>query len=197
MVRKALRPGQSGAAALLATAVALGACAHAEPSAPTNPPAPSVPSTTPADPSAFGDWLKTFKDEAVAAGVSRDVVNREFASVAMVQRVFELNDNQPEFSRAIWDYVDGAVSATRVETGKTKYAMNSALLAEIEKRYGVDPHIIAAIWGLESSYGAIMGDYDALSALATLGWTGRRTAYGRAQAVGALKINESGYATRA
>ncbi len=144
----------------------------------------------------FRDWLDGFRAEALAAGVSAAVIDDAFATAQLNQRVFELNDNQPEFARAIWDYLDGAVSQTRVENGRAKYAEHRALLNAIGAQYGVDPSIIVAIWGLESSYGAIMGDYDAIGALATLAWTGRRTGYGRNQLIGALKIIQNGYAAR-
>lgn len=172
----ALNFGRSVLAGLLATALAAGGAA-AEPD--------------------FDDWLKGFRAEAAAAGINREVIDTAFAGVKVNQRVFELNDNQPEFSRAIWDYLDGAVSADRINRGRARFAENRALLSRIEQAYGVDAPVIAAIWGLETSYGAIMGDHDAIAALATLGWKGRRTGYGRAQLIGALKIIQNGYASRA
>ena len=145
---------------------------------------------------AFEDWLQGFRAEALSAGVSAEVIDEAFETISLNPRVFELNDNQPEFSRSIWDYLDGAVSDTRVQNGLVKYAENRSLLNTIEKNYNVDASIVVAIWGLESSYGAIMGDHDALGALATLAWQGRRTGYGRSQLIGALKIIQNGYATR-
>ncbi len=150
-----------------------------------------------ADEPGFEDWLNGFRAEAAAAGVRADVFDAAFDGVAVNQRVFELNDNQPEFARSVWDYVDVAVSEKRVGDGRTHIAENQALLARIEAEFGVDQEIIAAIWGLESSYGAMMGDHDVIGALATLGWKGRRTGYGRAQLIGALKIIQNGYAGRA
>lgn len=149
-----------------------------------------------ADEPSFEDWLKGFRAEAAAAGVRDDVVDAAFEGVMMNQRVFELNDNQPEFARNVWDYIDGAVSPTRIADGSARLAETGALLDRIEAEFGVDKEIIAAIWGLESSYGKMMGDYDVFSALATLGWKGRRTGYGREQLIGALKILQNGYATR-
>ncbi len=145
----------------------------------------------------FENWLAGFKAEAAAAGVSLQILESAFVNVSVNQRVFERNDNQPEFARAIWDYLDSAVSDARVNNGRTRFSENQSLLRSIEIEYGVDASIIAAIWGLESSYGAILGDYDAIGALATLAWRGRRTAYGRQQLIGALKILQNGYATRA
>jgi len=144
----------------------------------------------------FQSWLEGFRAEAAAAGIRADIIDQAFAGVSVNTRVYELNDNQPEFSRAIWDYLDGAVSDKRIETGRTMMAEHKTLLSSIENAYGVDREIIVAIWGLESSYGQIMGDYDVIGSLATLAFEGRRTGFGRAQLIGALKIMQNGYAAR-
>ncbi|MGF1544675.1 MAG: lytic murein transglycosylase [Parvularculaceae bacterium] len=151
---------------------------------------------TAGDRTSFRGWLDGFKAEARAAGVRDDVMADAFATVDLNARVLELNENQPEFSKAIWEYIDGAVSQTRVDNGRSRQLENAPLLQRIEAEYGGDAEIIVAIWGLESSYGAILGDYDSISALATLAWRGRRTAYGREQLIGALKIIQKGYAPR-
>ncbi len=153
-------------------------------------------STAQAEPADFERWLSSFRAEAAAAGISAETLDAGLTGLSINERVYELNDNQPEFSRAIWDYLDSAVSATRIQNGQTKYLENRNLLTLIEEAYGVDAEIISAIWGLESSYGAIMGDYDAIQALATLAFEGRRTGYGRSQLIGALKIIQHGYAGR-
>ena len=152
-------------------------------------------SATP-DTVSFNDWLQGFRAEAQAAGIRAEIIDDAFSTVKLNERVFELNDNQPEFSRNIWDYLDSAVSETRVQNGLTKQAENRTLLTTIEQTYNVDASIVVAIWGLESSYGAIMGSHDALGALATLAWQGRRTGYGRSQLIGALQIIQNGYAKR-
>ena len=144
----------------------------------------------------FETWLNSFRAEASAAGISASVMDEAFDGVTLNQRVFELNDNQPEFTRAIWDYLDTAVSERKVADGRAALADNRIALSLIESAYGVDAETIVAIWGLESAYGKILGDYDAIQALATLGFEGRRTAYGRSQLIGALKIIQNGYAGR-
>ena len=149
-----------------------------------------------AQPTDFQAWLEGFRAEAAAAGISADVLDENLANLTINERVYELNDNQPEFSRGIWDYLDSAISETRVADGRASFAENRIALTLIEEAYGVDAEIIAAIWGLESSYGKIMGDYDVIQALATLAYEGRRTGYGRSQLIGALKILQNGYATR-
>ncbi len=144
----------------------------------------------------FITWLEGFRAEATAAGVSAEVFDAAFEGVTVNQRVYELNDNQPEFSRAIWSYLDSALSEVRITSGRAKMAEQASLLSLIEQAYGVDEEIIVAIWGLESSYGAILGNYDTIQALATLAFEGRRTSFGRTQLIGALKIIQNGYAHR-
>ncbi len=150
----------------------------------------------PASAEDFNDWLDGFRAEAAAAGIRGEVIDEAFRDLRVNPRVIELNDNQPEFARAIWDYIDSALSEKRIADGGVKLAENRALLDAVEADYGVDAETIVAIWGLESAYGAQMGDYDVIEALATLAWQGRRTAYGRAQLIGALKILQNGYAPR-
>lgn len=144
----------------------------------------------------FEAWLDSFRAEAAAAGIREDIIDQAFAGLTINTRVFELNDNQPEFSRSIWDYLDSAVSQTRITNGRAKLAENRNLLSLIEQAYGVDAEILVAIWGLETSYGSFMGNHDAIQALATLAFEGRRTGYGRSQLIGALKIIQNGYANR-
>ncbi|MEM8771523.1 MAG: lytic murein transglycosylase [Pseudomonadota bacterium] len=144
----------------------------------------------------FQSWLEGFRAEARAAGVSDAVINEAFDGLTPNERVFELNDNQPEFSKMIWDYLDTAVSERRIENGRAALAENRIILSLIEEAYGVDAETIVAIWGLESAYGANLGGHDAIQALATLAYDGRRTGYGRTQLIGALKIIENGFAAR-
>ena len=149
-----------------------------------------------AEPISFDHWLKGFRAEAAAAGIRADIIDTALTGIVVNERVFELNDNQPEFTRGIWDYLDSAVSKTRISNGREQLASNLTLLSTVEEKYGVDREIIVAIWGLESAYGSVMGSYDAIQALATLAYTGRRTGYGRSQLIGAMKILQNGYASR-
>ena len=187
----------------LAALVGTGACAsegHAQ-AAPSLAPEPGLQATsgattgTPAAPT-FADWLEGFKAEARAAGIRDDILETAFVGVAPHPRVYELQDNQPEFAKGIWTYLDSAVSDTRVANGRAKFAENRILLELVGDAYGVDPAIIAAIWGLESAYGAVMGDYDTIRVLSSIAYKGRRTAFGRSQLMGALNIIQNGYADR-
>lgn len=157
--------------------------------------------TTPAADSSLGDptfeeWKAQFRTTALQAGISSATLDAAFAGIKPVPRVFELQDNQPEFAKGPWAYLDSALSERRVASGREKFAEHRIALQLIGEAYGVDPAIITAIWGLETSYGAVMGSFDTIEVLANFAWKGRRTAFGRSQLLGALKIIENGHAPR-
>jgi membrane-bound lytic murein transglycosylase B len=107
-------------------------------------------------------------------------------------RIMDLLDNQPEFTKSFWDYLDLLVSDERVEQGKAilqKYAKN---FDAVERAYGVDRYTLTAFWGVETLYGTKIGDRPVLRSLATLSCVGRRQAYFRGEFLAALEIVQQG-----
>lgn len=145
-------------------------------------------------PADFATWLAEFRDRAAAAGVSADTLDTALPTVMWLPEVIDRDRNQFEFTRTVWDYLDRAVSEDRIALGRRALADHAALLTEIEARYGVDRHVLVAIWGLESSYGAVRGDVPTLSALATLAHDGRRGPFFEAQLIAALGFLDRGEA---
>lgn len=140
----------------------------------------------------FSDWLAALKVEARAAGISDATLEAAFAGVEPNPRVQELDNSQPEFTRQIWDYLDSAVSDTRVARGRELLAQYAEPLSVIAARYGVQPQYVVAIWGIESNFGANFGDFSVIRSLASLAYEGRRTAFFRRHLLAALEILESG-----
>ena len=140
----------------------------------------------------FASWRADFREEALRAGISPATFDHAFEGVEVNARVLELDAFQPEFTRPIWEYLDTAASDTRIENGRAQLAENEELLDAIEEQYGVDRHVVVAIWGLESSYGAIRGNIYIIEALATLAFDGRRAAWAREQLLAALRILDQG-----
>ena len=140
----------------------------------------------------FADWRAAFRGRAMAAGISGATFDSAFAGVQVNDRVQELDQSQPEFTRAIWDYLDSAVSDSRVATGREKAAAEATTLAAIERTYGVEKEVVLAIWGLESAYGFNMGSIPVVESLATLAYEGRRRAFAEEQLIEALKIIQAG-----
>jgi len=140
----------------------------------------------------FQSWVQSFKSRAVANGIRADVYDRAFEGVRLNMSVIESSNYQPEFTRQLWEYLDSAVSDTRVNTGKDKLFSERRTLTELEKDYGVDASVIVAIWGIESAYGSNMGNINIVEALATLAYEGRRKSFGEQQLLAALKIIQRG-----
>jgi len=168
--------------------VAVLACGSAQAQVP-NPPEPGREAARISD---FSLWVRGFKPQAVAGGVRPEVYDQAMAYAHLDQSVLDAASNQPEFSKPVWEYLDRAVSPTRISTGQQKISENRQLLSAIQTRYGVDYHVLVAIWGLESAYGGYMGNHNVLAALATLGYEGRRQSFGREQLIAALKIIQNG-----
>lgn len=149
-----------------------------------------------ADPG-FRRWVDEFWATARAGGVSRATYERAFAGVTPDPEVLEKAGHQAEFVRPIWDYVAGAVSEKRIAAGRALLAQHAADLGRIERAYGVDRHILVAIWGMESSYGEVLGNpkivRPVVRSLATLAYAdAKRARFARQQLVAALKLVERG-----
>lgn len=174
---------------LAATGLAGAALAQPQPGVRMSQPVPDDP---PDRSDAFSTWVDSFKSEARTKGIGERTLERAFRGVRLNHRVIELNENQPEFSRAIWDYMDGAVSQDRIARGRSLRRQYRKSLGRAERTYGVPDSIIAAIWGLESNFGQNLGGFRVVEALATLAFEGRRSAFGREQLMAALQILEEG-----
>ena len=129
---------------------------------------------------------------AKVAGVTRATFDRALHGFTPDPEVVEAANFQPEYVKPIGEYIDRAVSDKRVETGKQKLIENQALLGSLETRYGVDRHIILAIWGVESNYGVQPGDKNVIRSLATLICTGTKAKFAKPQLISALKILQRG-----
>ncbi|PLX35954.1 MAG: lytic murein transglycosylase [Hyphomicrobiales bacterium] len=145
----------------------------------------------------FDRWVRDFWPKARAAGISSATYKAAFAGVTPDPEVLEKARYQPEFVKPIWEYMDSAVSETRVTTGREKLREWKGWLDRIEAKYGVDRHVVVAIWGMESSYGAVLDNpgvlRNVIRSLSTLAYAGgRRSRYGRQQLVAALKIVQRG-----
>lgn len=147
---------------------------------------------TEADHAEFAAWLKDFRKQARATGISKKTLDAALTDISPNPKVLHLNNFQPEHSKPVWEYLDGAISEARVTKGKALLAQHGALLAEIETEYGVPPRYLVAIWGMETSFGAFTGGFNAIEALATLGYKGKRADFGRTQLMAALQIVENG-----
>ncbi len=140
----------------------------------------------------FPVWLAGLRVEALSQGISPATFDRAFAGVEPDEEVLANERSQPEFTRAVWDYLASAVSETRIETGRQMLARHRPTLALVEQRYGVPGPYVVAIWGIESNFGGNTGGFNVIEALATLAWGSERPDFFRRHLLDALQILEAG-----
>jgi len=141
----------------------------------------------------FNSWLTGVRQEAIGQGLRAQSVDLALRGVHPIDRVLELDRKQPESTLTFEQYVDRVVSQQRIAAGRDKLAENRALLDEVGRRYGVQPRFIVALWGIETDFGRVTGDFPIISALATLAYDGRRSAFFRKELIAAIRIVDQGY----
>ena len=165
---------------------------------PVTPAAPAVISAPAADnldiqpAQSFSEWQANFRVQALKAGISPLVFDNAFKDITPDMGVIKADRSQPEFSRPVWEYLDGALSPLRVRNGQRLLEQNAQLLSRIEQRYGVDRQALVSVWGMESNFGTFQGNKSVIRSLATLAYEGRRPEFAQSQLIAALKIIQEG-----
>ncbi len=140
----------------------------------------------------FQGCLQRLWPLAARRGISRNVYAAYTATLTPDLRIMDLLDAQPEFTKSIWDYLDQLVNNERIAQGRALLEKYRATFDAVERAYGVDRYIIAAIWGVETNYGTLGGDRSVIRSTATLACIGRRQNYFRQEFLSALEIVQRG-----
>ena len=144
----------------------------------------------------FRRFIEGLWPEARARGVSRATFDDAFRDVLPDAKIIALTKKQSEFVRPIWEYVNGAISAQRLQRGAQVAAEWNDALSAAERTYGVPRSVILGIWGMETSYGSFTGNIYVVRALATLTFTGYRAEFFREELLTALQILEQDHINR-
>ena len=126
----------------------------------------------------FDEWIAALRVEAIALGISAATL-AALDRIEPVARVLELDNSQPEFIQTFTRYLGLRVTEAQIERGQSLLRQHAALLEEVQERYGVKPHYIAAFWAIESNFGRNTGGFSGLQALATLAEYPRRDGFFR------------------
>jgi lytic murein transglycosylase len=135
-------------------------------------------------------------------GVRESTIQANVPNLRINERVIELERTEPVAQTsggvigALAPYLRAHVTASLISRGRANYDNNYAALRRLEARFGVDPAVLMAIWGLETSYGTVTGNTDLLQALASLGYYGRRRELFESEFVAALKLMDEGVPRR-
>ncbi|MES2907370.1 MAG: lytic murein transglycosylase [Pseudomonadota bacterium] len=152
-----------------------------------------------AEAAGFQDWLQHFKTRATARGIAEDLYLQLMRFITQDPSVYKDVRDQPEIKEDVAQYLNRRVSDWRIREGRAKAQQYATLLQNVERTYGVHSAIVASIWGMESSYGALVDNpkymKPVLNSLATLAYgEPRRRLYWEKEFLNALVIVARGWA---
>jgi lytic murein transglycosylase len=140
---------------------------------------------------AFEAWKKSFAVEAKANGVKPKAISA-LMSTSYSNGTIRADRGQHSFKLSLNAFMAKRGAAGIIARGRSLKNANAALFAKLEQRYGVPPGPLLAIWGMETGFGGFTGNQNTLSAVATLAYDCRRTAFFTEQLYAALKLVEHG-----
>lgn len=144
----------------------------------------------------FQSFVEGLWPQAKARGVSRTTFNEAFRGVEPDSKIIALTRKQSEFVRPIWDYIEGSVSAQRLQRGQQMAAEWTRTLDLVERTYGVPRSVVLGVWGMETNFGSFTGSIYVVRALATLAYTRYRGDFFRQELLTALEILENDHIDR-
>lgn len=156
----------------------------------------SVTSEAPAaikDEAGFAQYAALLREEAQQRGYSKALIENVFSTLSFHPRAVVADKGQPEFVETLDTYLPKRVNQARIDMARKMYREHRTELAEVEKKYGVPARFIVSLWGLESAFGRITGNFSVPSALATMAYEGRREAFFKSEFFLALDILAEGH----
>jgi lytic murein transglycosylase len=147
---------------------------------------------TPAAAASFEACVKGIRADVLKAGIRADIVNAAFRNIAFDEKAVRFSRTQPEYRLAIWDYMAFLVDDVRIADGKKMMQIHQKTLRDVEKAYGVNRYVLAALWGVESDYGQEKGQFFLPHALPNVACGGKKPALFTAELIQALRIVQAG-----
>jgi len=150
-------------------------------------------SEQPSDERSFGRWKLTLKADMLAQGADTKLVEEIIESLTFIPKVIKLDRHQPEGRMTHEEYLTKVIPPWKVERARKEFKNNQDKLKVAERTTGVPAHYIVSLWGKETNFGTITGNYSVPSALATLAYDGRRAKFFRKELMAAVKILAEGH----
>jgi lytic murein transglycosylase len=140
----------------------------------------------------FDRFLAELKQQAVAAGVSQRALAAASPYLTYDQSIVNRDRGQRVFGQVFTEFSRNRASDGAAKNAQARIRMHAAAFDRAEKEFGVPPAVIAAFWGLESSFGAELGKLHTLPSLVSLAYDCRRSEMFQKETIAALKIIERG-----
>jgi lytic murein transglycosylase len=140
----------------------------------------------------YDKWLAEFEREAISQGISQQAIAAAAPYLTYDQRIVNIDRGQRVFTQTFLEFSDRMAAAYRIQRGAALIKTYAPVFAKIDTQFGVPAPVIVSFWALESDFGANMGNYRTLSALASLAYDCRRADRFRAQLFDALRLIQRG-----
>jgi lytic murein transglycosylase len=143
----------------------------------------------------FSTFLMRMARDAQAKGVSRGVIDTAFAGLTEDAEVLAFDRRQRGMfhAKSFEEYARTRVIPARISRARRLMGTHAALLARIERQFGVPKELVMAIWTLETDNGTgDMGKRPVVRTLATLAHDCRRTELFQGELITALQIVQRG-----
>lgn len=139
----------------------------------------------------FNTWKQQFAAEARAKGIKSRGLNA-LAGARYATATIKADRNQRSFKYSLNKFMQVRGANAIISKGRRLKKSNAGLFASLEKRYGVPPGVLLAIWGMETGFGGFMGNSNLVSATATLAYDCRRSEFFTGHLIAALKLVDRG-----
>lgn len=141
----------------------------------------------------FDKWKLSLESDMLNQGASPQLVKEIISSLKFIPKVIKLDRHQPEGRMTHEEYLTKVIPPWKVEKAREQFKLNQDKLIVAEKSTGVPARFIVALWGKETNFGTITGNYSVPSSLATLAYDGRRAKFFRKELMAAVKILGQGH----
>ncbi len=139
----------------------------------------------------FEQWLAGFRQQAAAQGISQATLAAAAPYLTFDKSIISKDRGQGVFSQSFLEFATRMVQS-RMSSGPAQLRKHAALLARVEKDFGVPGAVIIAFWGLETDFGVNNGNLPVLRSLVTLAYDCRRTEMFTEELLYALRIVQRG-----
>ncbi len=143
----------------------------------------------------WNDWILKTKRVLEQKKFKQSTINY-LNKIRFNPRVIELDRKQPEFRLTFDEYLKNIITENNKKKINLHFLRQQKLLKQIEQTFEVNPKILVALWGIETSFGKYTGKLDILRSLASLAYDGRRKEFFSKELENALLILEKNHFKR-
>ena len=131
-------------------------------------------------------------DEAASQGLPANAIRAVIGSAEQNARVLRFDRSQGVFRQTFLEFSQRSISGGRLRIGAEKANQYRSVFDRAQRDYGVPPEVILAFWALETDYGVVQGDFNTVSALATLAHDCRRPELFQPELFAAIALTAQG-----